>query len=363
FGWSLWALFFGSAGTPGMTHPFAFTIERTDGSGNIYLETAAAVTAFILAGRYFESRSKRRAGAALRALLELGAKEVELADGRRIPTDQLKAGDTFVVRPGEKIATDGVILEGSSAVDASMLTGESVPVEVRPGDAVTGATVNAGGRLIVRATRVGADTQLAQMAKLVEEAQTGKAAVQRLADRISGIFVPIVIALAVGTLGFWLGTGNGVAAAFTAAVAVLIIACPCALGLATPTALLVGTGRGAQLGILIKGPEVLESTRKVDTVVLDKTGTVTEGKMTLVAVHLAEGENREEVLRLAGALEHASEHPIAQAIAREAASDATVEDFANVEGLGVQGIVDGHAVLVGRPRLLAEWSQHLPDSL
>ncbi|MBE1589058.1 heavy metal translocating P-type ATPase [Nonomuraea angiospora] len=363
FGWSLWALFFGSAGTPGMTHPFSFAIERTDGSGNIYLETAAAVTAFILAGRYFESRSKRRAGAALRALLELGAKEVELADGRRIPTDQLKVGDTFVVRPGEKIATDGVILEGSSAVDASMLTGESVPVEVRPGDAVTGATVNAGGRLIVRATRVGADTQLAQMAKLVEEAQTGKAAVQRLADRISGIFVPIVIALAVGTLGFWLGSGSGVAAAFTAAVAVLIIACPCALGLATPTALLVGTGRGAQLGILIKGPEVLESTRKVDTVVLDKTGTVTEGKMTLVAVHLAEGQDREEVLRLAGALEHASEHPIAQAIARAAQSDAMVEDFANVEGLGVQGIVDGHAVLVGRPKLLAEWSQHLPVEL
>ncbi|MGW6498692.1 heavy metal translocating P-type ATPase [Nonomuraea angiospora] len=363
FGWSLWALFFGSAGTPGMTHPFSFAIERTDGSGNIYLETAAAVTAFILAGRYFESRSKRRAGAALRALLELGAKEVELADGRRIPTDQLKVGDTFVVRPGEKIATDGVILEGSSAVDASMLTGESVPVEVRPGDAVTGATVNAGGRLIVRASRVGADTQLAQMAKLVEEAQTGKAAVQRLADRISGIFVPIVIALAVGTLGFWLGTGNGVAAAFTAAVAVLIIACPCALGLATPTALLVGTGRGAQLGILIKGPEVLESTRKVDTVVLDKTGTVTEGKMALVAVHLAEGQDREEVLRLAGALEHASEHPIAQAIARAAQSDAVVEGFANVEGLGVQGIVDGHAVLVGRPKLLAEWSQHLPVEL
>ncbi|MFC4016320.1 heavy metal translocating P-type ATPase, partial [Nonomuraea purpurea] len=228
---------------------------------------------------------------------------------------------------------------------------------------VTGATVNAGGRLIVKATRVGADTQLAQMAKLVEEAQTGKAAVQRLADRISGVFVPIVIALAVGTLGFWLGTGNGTAAAFTAAVAVLIIACPCALGLATPTALLVGTGRGAQMGILIKGPEVLESTRRVDTIVLDKTGTVTEGKMTLVAVHLAEGEDREEVLRLAGALEHASEHPIAQAIARAAQSEARVEDFANVEGLGVQGIVDGHAVLVGRPRLLAEWSQHLPAGL
>jgi Cu+-exporting ATPase len=363
FGWSVWALFFGAAGTPGMIHPFEFTIERADGSGSIYLETAAGVTAFILAGRYFESRSKRRAGAALRALLELGAKDVELADGRRIPTDQLEVGDTFVVRPGEKIATDGVVVEGTSAVDASMLTGESVPVEVKPGDNVTGATVNAGGRLIVKAIRVGADTQLAQMAKLVEEAQTGKAQVQRLADRISGIFVPIVIALAVGTLGYWLGTGDGVAAAFTAAVAVLIIACPCALGLATPTALLVGTGRGAQLGILIKGPEVLESTRKVDTVVLDKTGTVTAGRMTLVGVHLAEGESREEVLRLAGALEHASEHPIAQAIAREARSDATVEDFANVEGLGVQGIVDGHAVLVGRPRLLAEWSQHLPDDL
>ncbi|MGN9845261.1 heavy metal translocating P-type ATPase [Nonomuraea sp. H19] len=362
-GWSLWALFFGTAGTPGMTHPFAFTIERTDGSGNIYLEAAAGVTAFILAGRYFEARSKRRAGAALRALLELGAKDVELADGRRVPVEQLSAGDRFIVRPGEKIATDGVVEEGTSAVDASMLTGESVPVEVGVGDAVTGATVNAGGRLIVRATRVGADTQLAQMAKLVEEAQTGKAQVQRLADRISGIFVPIVIALALGTLGFWLGTGDGVGAAFTAAVAVLIIACPCALGLATPTALLVGTGRGAQLGILIKGPEVLESTRKIDTVVLDKTGTVTEGKMTLVDVHVAEGESREEVLRLAGALEHASEHPIAQAIARAAGSDATVEDFANVEGLGVQGIVDGHAVLVGRPRLLEEWSQHLTPDL
>ncbi|MFI6174322.1 heavy metal translocating P-type ATPase [Nonomuraea sp. NPDC051191] len=362
-GWSLWALFFGTAGTPGMTHPFELTIERTDGSGNIYLEAAAGVTAFILAGRYFESRSKRRAGAALRALMELGAKDVELADGRRVPVEQLKSGDTFIVRPGEKVATDGVIEEGTSAVDASMLTGESVPVEVQPGDVVTGATVNAGGRLVVRATRVGADTQLAQMAKLVEDAQTGKAEVQRLADRVSGIFVPIVIALALGTLGFWLGTGNGAGAAFTAAVAVLIIACPCALGLATPTALLVGTGRGAQLGILIKGPEVLESTRRIDTIVLDKTGTVTEGKMTLVDVHLAEGESREEVLRLAGAIEHASEHPIAQAIAREAKSDATVEDFANVEGLGVQGIVDGHAVLVGRPRLLAEWSQHLPADL
>ncbi|UBU11478.1 heavy metal translocating P-type ATPase [Nonomuraea gerenzanensis] len=359
-GWSVWALFFGTAGTPGMTHPFAFTIERTDGSGNIYLEAAAGVTAFILAGRYFEARSKRRAGAALRALMELGAKDVELADGRRVPVEELKVGDRFVVRPGEKIATDGVVEEGTSAVDASMLTGESVPVEVGVGDAVTGATVNAGGRLVVRTTRVGADTQLAQMAKLVEEAQTGKAQVQRLADRISGIFVPIVIALALGTLGFWLGTGDGVGAAFTAAVAVLIIACPCALGLATPTALLVGTGRGAQLGILIKGPEALESTRRIDTVVLDKTGTVTEGRMTLTAVHVAEGESEEEVLRLAGALEHASEHPIARAIAR---SGATVTDFVNVEGLGVQGVVDGHAVLVGRPRLLAEWSQHLPADL
>ncbi|MEO3791120.1 heavy metal translocating P-type ATPase [Nonomuraea sp. B10E15] len=366
-GWSLWALFVGTAGTPGMTHPFTFTIERTDGSGNIYLETAAAVTAFILAGRYFEARSKRRAGSALRALLELGAKDVELADGRRVPVEQLTAGDRFVVRPGEKIATDGVVEEGSSAVDASMLTGESVPVEVGVGDAVTGATVNAGGRLIVRATRVGADTQLAQMAKLVEEAQTGKAQVQRLADRISGVFVPIVIALALGTLGFWLGTGDGVGAAFTAAVAVLIIACPCALGLATPTALLVGTGRGAQLGILIKGPEVLESTRKINTVVLDKTGTVTEGRMTLTAVHVAEGTSEDEVLRLAGALEYASEHPIAQAIAKGAAARVgelpAPEDFANVEGLGVQGIVDGHAVLVGRPRLLEEWSQHLPADL
>ncbi|SNS72483.1 Cu+-exporting ATPase [Streptosporangium subroseum] len=369
-GWSLWALFFGSAGTPGMIHPFSFTIERTDGSGNIYFEAAAGVTAFILAGRYFEARAKRRAGSALRALLELGAKDVTVLRGgseTRVPSDQLAVGDRFVVRPGEKIATDGVVEEGSSAVDASMLTGESVPVEVRPGDTVTGATVNAGGRLVVRATRIGSDTQLAQMARLVEDAQTGKAQVQRLADRISGIFVPIVIALAVGTLGYWLGTGGGAGAAFTAAVAVLIIACPCALGLATPTALLVGTGRGAQLGILIKGPEALESTRAVDTVVLDKTGTVTEGKMTLAGVHLADGEDAAEVLRLAGALEHASEHPIAQAVARGAAERVgalpAVEDFAGIEGLGVQGVVDGHAVLVGRPALLAEWSQHLPAEL
>ncbi|PWK87243.1 Cu+-exporting ATPase [Lentzea atacamensis] len=367
FLWSLYALFLGTAGTPGMTHGFSFTIERMAGTGNIYLEVAAGVTTFILAGRYFEARSKRRAGAALKALLELGAKDVAvLRDGRevRIPTDELKTGDRFVVRPGEKIATDGVVEEGSSAVDASMLTGESVPVEVRPGDSVVGATVNAGGRLVVRATRIGSDTQLAQMARLVEEAQNGKAEVQRLADRVSAVFVPIVIALAIGTLGFWLGTGGGAGAAFTAAVAVLIIACPCALGLATPTALLVGTGRGAQLGILIKGPEVLESTRRVDTVVLDKTGTVTTGRMSLIAVHPAEGEERAEVLRLAAALEHASEHPIARAIVAGAGDDLpAVEDFQNVEGLGVQGVVEGRAVVAGRERLLSDWSVHLDEEL
>ncbi|MBN6040989.1 cation-translocating P-type ATPase [Amycolatopsis sp. 195334CR] len=367
FAWSLYALLFGIAGTPGMTHPFELTIERMSGDGSIYLEVAAGVTTFILAGRYFEARSKRRAGAALRALLELGAKDVAvLRDGKetRVPVGELGTGDLFVVRPGEKIATDGVVEEGTSAVDASMLTGESVPVEVGPGDAVAGATVNAGGRLVVRATRVGADTQLARMAQLVEDAQTGKAQVQRLADRVSAVFVPIVIALAVGTLFFWFGAGGSAAAAFTAAVAVLIIACPCALGLATPTALLVGTGRGAQLGILIKGPEVLESTRRIDTVVLDKTGTVTSGKMSLTEVHVADGEDADEVLRLAGALEHASEHPIAKAIATAAGAELPpVEGFTNLEGLGVQGIVDGKAVLVGRTALLADWSQHLPPSL
>jgi Cu+-exporting ATPase len=370
FGWSLWALLFGTAGEPGMTHAFELTIARGDGAANIYLEVAAGVTTFILAGRYFEARSKRRAGAALRALLELGAKDVAvLRNGTevRIPTEQLAVGDRFVVRPGEKIATDGVVEDGSSAVDASMLTGESVPVEVSPGDTVTGATVNAGGRLVVRAIRIGSDTQLAQMARLVEDAQNGKAEVQRLADRISGVFVPIVIALAATTLGFWLGTGAGAAAAFTAAVAVLIIACPCALGLATPTALLVGTGRGAQMGILIKGPEVLESTRRIDTVVLDKTGTVTTGQMSLVAVHTAAGVDEDEVLRLAGALENASEHPIAAAIARGATERIgtlpAVEDFTGVPGLGVQGVVDGHAVLVGRPVLLEQWSQPLTTDL
>ncbi|MEV7939144.1 heavy metal translocating P-type ATPase [Kitasatospora sp. NPDC088264] len=369
FLWSLWALFLGDAGMPGMRHGFELTIARSDGPSNIYLEAAAGVTAFILAGRYFEARSKRTAGAALRALLELGAKDVTVLRGGaevRIPVGGLAVGDRFVVRPGEKIATDGVVAEGASAVDASMLTGESVPVEVSVGDQVTGATVNAGGRLVVEATRIGADTQLSRMARLVEDAQNGKAAAQRLADRISAVFVPIVIVLAVATLGYWLGTGEGWTAAFTAAVAVLIIACPCALGLATPTALLVGTGRGAQLGVLIKGPEVLESTRKVDTIVLDKTGTVTTGRMTLLAVHTAEGVGEAEALRLAGALEHASEHPIARAIATAAAEAGelpAVEGFENVPGLGVQGVVDGHAVVAGREALLNDWSQYLPEGL
>ncbi|WP_416529987.1 heavy metal translocating P-type ATPase [Streptomyces coelicoflavus] len=370
FLWSLWALFFGTAGTPGMTHPFELTIGRSDGAGNIYLEAAAGVTAFILAGRYFEARSKRMAGAALKALLELGAKEVTVVRSgveSTVPIGDLRTGDRFLVRPGEKIATDGTVVEGSSAVDASMLTGESVPVEVVVGDSVAGATLNTSGRLVVEATRVGADTQLARMAQLVEEAQNGKAAAQRLADRISAVFVPVVITLAIGTFGFWLGNDAGLSAAFTAGVAVLIIACPCALGLATPTALMVGTGRGAQVGILIKGPEVLETARKVDTVVLDKTGTVTTGQMTLVAVRTGVDENEADALRLAGALENASEHPIARAVAEGAARKVGTlpvpEDFTNVAGLGVQGIVEGHAVLVGRGRLLDEWEIRLPVEL
>ncbi|HET6168077.1 MAG TPA: heavy metal translocating P-type ATPase [Marmoricola sp.] len=359
FGWSVYALFWGTAGMTGMTHPFELTIQRGSGEGNIYLEAAAGVTTFILAGRYFEVRAKRSAGAALRALLDLGAKDVAVLRGApgdlqtevRIPVAELAVGMLFVVRPGEKVATDGVVEEGSSAVDASMLTGESVPVEVGVGDAVVGATVNAGGRLVVRATRVGSDTQLAQMARLVEDAQNGKAQAQRLADRISGIFVPIVIALAVGTLGFWLGAGEGSSAAITAAVAVLIIACPCALGLATPTALLVGTGRGAQLGILIKGPEVLESTRTVDTIVLDKTGTVTTGRMSVAEVLAADGEDADEVLRIAGALEDASEHPIAKAIVEAARSRGALPpatDFASTAGVGVTGVVEGRKVRIGR---------------
>ncbi|MER5199270.1 heavy metal translocating P-type ATPase [Streptomyces sp. NPDC002755] len=354
-GWSLWALFFGDAGMPGMRHPFELTVSRTDGASTIYLEVAAGVTALILLGRYLETRSKRRAGAALRALMELGAKDVAvLRDSRevRIPVDLLAVGDRFVVRPGEKVATDGTVVEGTSAVDASMLTGESVPVDVGPGDAVTGATVNAGGRLVVEAGRIGADTRLARMAQLVEAAQSGKAEVQRLADRISGIFVPAVLLIAVATFGGWLAATGDTTAAFTAAVAVLIIACPCALGLATPTALMVGTGRGAQLGILIKGPEVLESTRRVDTVVLDKTGTVTTGRMTLQDVYVVDGTDERQLLRLAGALEHASEHPVARAVAAGAEDRAgelpAAERFENVPGRGVRGRVEGREVAVGR---------------
>jgi Cu+-exporting ATPase len=410
FGWSLYTLFLGDAGVAGLRHGFSLRPERGMGTSQIYLEVAAGVTVFLLAGRYFEARAKRRSGAALRALLELGAKDVavlratagarrrspgdtesfdrssrpagggggnrdlsasplptDLTTEHRIPVDQLAVGDPFVVRPGEKVATDGVVEDGTSAIDTSLLTGESVPVEVGPGDTVTGASVNAGGRLVVRATRVGADTALAQIARLVQDAQTGKAPVQRLADRVSAIFVPVVITLAAATLGFWWTAGDDVAAAFTAAVAVLIIACPCALGLATPTALMVGTGRGAQLGILIKGPEVLESTRRADTIVLDKTGTVTTGRMALVDVATTADAPVEQVLRLVGSVEDASEHPIAQAIAAGARARgvglAPVEGFASHQGLGVQGVVDGHGVVAGRPRLLADRALDVPDEL
>ncbi|MEV3857125.1 heavy metal translocating P-type ATPase [Streptomyces sp. NPDC050095] len=353
FGWSLWALFLGPEGA------------------HTYLEVAAGVTTFILLGRYLEARAKRSAGAALRALLELGAKDVALltADGTevRVPADRLTIGDRFVVRPGDTIATDGRVVEGAGAVDASVLTGESVPVDVTVGDTVTGATVNAGGRLVVEATRVGADTQLARMAGLVEDAQTGKAEVQRLADRVSAVFVPVVIAIALATLAVRLLVTGDATAAFSSAVAVLIIACPCALGLATPTALMVGTGRGAQLGILIKGPEVLESTRKVDTIVLDKTGTVTTGRMALAGVHAADGVDEKDLLRLAGAVEHASEHPVARAVAAAAADRAgtlpPVTAFASVPGLGVRGTVEGRTVLVGRERLLADAGTALPPAL
>jgi len=369
--WSVYALVLGDAGSIGMTMPFEVIPKRNAGSSQIYFEVASVVTTLILLGRYFEARAKRRAGAAITALLELGAKEVTVLDEhgaeRRIDVAELQVGQRFVVRPGEKIATDGVVEDGSSAVDMSMLTGESVPVEVSAGSEVAGATVNAGGRLVVRATKVGADTALAQIARLVTDAQAGKAPVQRLADRVSAVFVPVVIGLSVATLVFWLAAGEGAGFAFTAAVAVLIIACPCALGLATPTALMVGTGRGAQLGLLIKGPEVLESTRRVDTVVLDKTGTITTGKMSLADLTCADGVDRRDVLRLVGALEHASEHPIARAIASAAESEhgalPPVDGFANREGLGVEGVVDGHALVVGRPALLADWAMHLPSEL
>ncbi|MBC9716966.1 copper-translocating P-type ATPase [Streptomyces sp. TRM66268-LWL] len=370
FGWSLWALFFGDAGMPGMRHGFDLTVSRADGSSTIYLEVAAGVVTFILLGRWLEARAKRKAGAALRALLELGARDAAVLRGGvevRVPVAALRVGDRFVVRPGEKIATDGTVVEGASAIDASLLTGESVPVDVVVGSPVTGATVNAGGRLVVEATRVGADTQLAHMAKLVEDAQNGKAQVQRLADRIAAVFVPVVLLIAAGTLGWWLGTTGDANAAFTAAVAVLIIACPCALGLATPTALMVGTGRGAQLGILIKGPEVLESTRRVDTVVLDKTGTVTSGRMELVSV-VTDGSAQdsvrdEEVLRYAAAVEQASEHPVGRAVAAGFDGELPpVSDFANTPGLGVRGTAEGRTVLVGRAALLASEGISVPAS-
>ncbi|MFF8545632.1 heavy metal translocating P-type ATPase [Streptomyces albidoflavus] len=370
FGWSLWALFLGHAGMPGMRHGFDLTASRADASSMIYLEVAAGVVTFLLLGRWLEARAKRRAGAALRALLELGAREATVVrDGRevRVPVARLVAGDRFTVRPGETIATDGRVLEGRSAVDTSLLTGESVPVDVAPGDQVTGATVNTGGHLTVEATRIGADTQLARMARLVEQAQNGKAAVQRLADRVSAVFVPVVLVLALGTLVGWLLATDDATAAFTAAVAVLIIACPCALGLATPTALLVGTGRGAQLGILIRGPEVLENTRRVDTVVLDKTGTLTTGRMELTEILPAEGTDATELLRLAGALEHASEHPVARAVASAAEERhgplPPVSGFASTSGLGVRGTVEGRQVAAGRPRLLAEAGMPLPEEL
>ncbi|GAA3913246.1 heavy metal translocating P-type ATPase [Streptomyces gulbargensis] len=375
FGWSLWALFLGDAGTAGMRHGFDLTADRAEAASAIYLEVAAGVVTFLLLGRWLEARAKRKAGAALRALMDLGAKDVAvLRDGTevRVPVTALRTGDLFVVRPGEKVATDGTVTEGASAVDASLLTGESLPVDVTAGDPVTGGCVNVSGRLVVEATGVGDGTRLARMARMVEEAQSGKARVQRLADRVSAVFVPSVLLVALGTLGFWLGTGQGAAAAFTAAVAVLIIACPCALGLATPTALLVGTGRGAQLGILIKGPEVLESTRRVDTVVLDKTGTVTTGRMELTGVRVyggrygTGGTDEAELLRLAGALEHASEHPVARAVAAGAVARLgelpVPKTFENVPGLGVRGSVDGHLVVVGRAALLAAEEIEVPET-
>ncbi|OKJ54920.1 carbonate dehydratase [Streptomyces sp. CB02009] len=374
FGWSLWALFLGDAGMPGMRHGFDLTVDRSAASSAIYLEVAAGVVTFILLGRYLEARAKRKAGAALRALMELGAKDVAVLRGGaevRVPVAALRTGDLFVVRPGEKIATDGTVTEGASAVDASLLTGESLPLDVTAGGDVTGGCVNVSGRLVVRATRVGADTQLARMAKLVEDAQNGKAEVQRLADRISAVFVPVVLLLALGTLVAWLLLTDDPTASFTAAVAVLIIACPCALGLATPTALMVGTGRGAQLGILIKGPEVLESTRRVDTIVLDKTGTVTTGRMRLAGVRVYGGKygtdatDETELLRLAGALEHSSEHPVARAVAAGAAERCgelpVPKAFENVPGLGVRGSVDGRLVLVGRAALLAAEGVEVPS--
>jgi Cu+-exporting ATPase len=360
--WSVVSMLFLGAGDAGLRHTLSLVPERGGHAGNVYFEVVGVVVTFLLAGRWFEARAKRSAGAALRALLELGAKDVSVldADGveQRVPVEQLKVNTRFIVRPGEKVATDGIVFKGSSQIDRSLLTGESTPVDVNPGDPVTGATVNTGGGLlIVRATRVGADTALAQIGRLVTEAQTGKAPVQRLADRIAGVFVPVVLAVAAATLGFWIGAGDS-GLAFAAAVAVLIIACPCALGLATPTALLVGTGRGAQLGVLIRGPEILESTRRVDTILIDKTGTVTSGRMSLQSITVADGVDEAQALWLVGALQNGSEHPVGRAIAAAAkvledAPPAAVEDFASHPGMGVQGTVAGRAIIAGRPALLA----------
>jgi Cu+-exporting ATPase len=366
--WSVVALFFLGAGDIGMRMNFSL-LPRNAATANVYFDVANTIVTLILVGRYLEARARRSSGAALETLLKLGAKHAALLDGnsreRRVPIDQLVVGDRFVVRPGEKIATDGNVVSGQSAVDRSLLTGESLPIEVGPGDEVAGATVNVGGHLVVKATKVGADTALAQIARLVSDAQSGKAPIQRLADRISAVFVPIVIGLALATLVGWLVAGAGAAQAFTAAVAVLIIACPCALGLATPTAILVATGRGAQIGVLIKGPEVLESTRRVNTIVLDKTGTVTTGAMSLVDTATAPGTTPSEALRLIGALESASEHPIARAIAAAASSGGPppdVAEFSTIEGVGVSGMVEGHSVVAGRPTLLADGRRPCPPS-
>jgi P-type Cu+ transporter len=380
FGWSAYALLFGVAGEIGFTHPFEFRLIRHAPTANLYLEAAVGITTFILLGRYLEAQAKRRSGAAVRALLDLAPSEVTIlaANGETVvDVSQLHVGDQFLVRPGERVATDGVIVSGHSALDASTVTGESVPVEVGPGDAVLGATVNTHGRLVVEATRVGADTQLAQVVRMVDAAQSGKAAVQRLADRVSAVFVPIVIALAVATLGFWLGQGSGMSFAFTSAVAVLIIACPCALGLATPTALLVGTGRGAQLGILIRGPEVLESARHIDTIVLDKTGTITEGRMAVVSVTPGAGATAAEVIKAAGSAESGSDHPIARAIADHARAHGpldTVTNLRNRPGLGLLAELSAsvaagattdadESVVVGRVELLEEEGLHVVSEL
>ncbi len=367
--WSVWALVFGSAGRIGMTHTGGMFEPVHDPSALVYFEVAAAVTVFLLLGRVIEERSKRRAGAAVRALLDLAAREVELEDGTRMGAEQLRVGDRFLVRPGEKVATDGVVVSGHASLDESMITGEAAPVEASAGDTVTGGTLAADGRLVVRATSVGDDTRLAHLARLVENAQAGKSRVQRLADRISAVFVPIVIALSVLTLLAWMLVGGfsgaSVASGFTAAVAVLIIACPCALGLATPIAILVGTGRGAQLGVLITGPEALEAAERIDTVVLDKTGTLTTGEMTVSALTPIGGEDTAEITRLVGALEHASEHPIARAIAAYSASGTLieVEDFTGLAGRGVSGTVDGRVVFAGRPEFAAEIVGVLPASV